>query len=254
IVSGLIIIILARGLSSVRSFDKSPVASLGENQLLSCYLNMDQTTSLSRMSVTWTKSGVTGVVSEFKNGGTHFEDQNTQFKGRAALFPAALLTGNASLLLSAVRSEDQGQYTCTISSSSGGGTVSVELRTGAFSAPSFTLSKDSLTAVAEQWFPEPSVTWTDQSGIVLNGNTSLKSNSAGVYSKCSACFNMINNYNALFFITLFWTLTLHSSWPELPWGRLSVSRLPLCAIDSSSHHQPLMGKVGEVSSNLLLMY
>ncbi|CAL9690679.1 unnamed protein product [Knipowitschia caucasica] len=181
----IIIIILAftftGRLSSVLSFDESPVANLGENHLLSCFLTSDPAPALSRTTVTWTKRGVSGVVFRFQNGAVTLQNQSPQFKGRAALSRDELRTGNASLLLSAVRSQDRGHYTCIVSSSTGGGAVTVELRTGAFSAPSFTLSKKNLTAVAERWFPEPRVTWTDLSDTVLTGTTSLRSTGAGVY-------------------------------------------------------------------------
>lgn len=187
IVAGLIIIILASAFAgrsaSVLSVITSPVASLGKSQLLSCYLPKGQTVALSRMSVTWTKSGVSGVVYELKNGAANLQNQNSQFSGRAELFPTKVQTGNASLFLTPVRIEDQGEYTCSISirSSSRGGTVSLNLHTEAFSAPTFNLSGDSLEAVAEQWFPKPSVTWTDQRGTVLPGNTSFTLNNVGVY-------------------------------------------------------------------------
>ncbi|XP_020776081.2 V-set domain-containing T-cell activation inhibitor 1 [Boleophthalmus pectinirostris] len=197
--SGIIIIILActftGRLSSVLSSDKSPVANLGENQLLSCYLRIVKIIPLSQMSVTWMKSGVSGMVYQFKNGAVDLENQSPQFKGRAALSLVDLRTGNASLFLSAVRNEDQGVYTCTMSSSAGAGAVTVDLHAGAFSAPSFTLSNSSLTAVAERWFPEPNVTWTNLSGTVLHGTTSLNSNSAGVYS-VETVLSSINTSNS----------------------------------------------------------
>ncbi|KAJ0070193.1 hypothetical protein NL108_002521 [Boleophthalmus pectinirostris] len=132
--SGIIIIILActftGRLSSVLSSDKSPVANLGENQLLSCYLRIVKIIPLSQMSVTWMKSGVSGMVYQFKNGAVDLENQSPQFKGRAALSLVDLRTGNASLFLSAVRNEDQGVYTCTMSSSAGAGAVTVDLHAG----------------------------------------------------------------------------------------------------------------------------
>uniref|UniRef100_A0A3B4BEI1 Ig-like domain-containing protein n=1 Tax=Periophthalmus magnuspinnatus TaxID=409849 RepID=A0A3B4BEI1_9GOBI len=200
VLSAIIIIILASAFagkhSSVLSLDKAPVANLGKNQLLSCYQQIIKTMPLSQMSVTWTKSEVPGVVYQFKNGAVDLENQSPQFKGRATVSSVDLLTGNTSLLLSTVRSQDQGKYTCTVSSSAGGGAVTVDLRAGAFSAPSFTLSNSTLTAVAERWFPKPSVTWTNLNGTVLHGNTSLNSNSAGVYTVDTVLspINMSNTY------------------------------------------------------------
>ncbi|XP_072300050.1 V-set domain-containing T-cell activation inhibitor 1 [Eucyclogobius newberryi] len=182
----IIIIILACAftgrLSNVLSLNKSPVGNLGENQLLSCFLQVNTPAPLSQTSVTWTKSGVSGVVYQVTRGAVALHNQIPQFKGRAALSLDALQKGNASLILSGVRSQDQGEYTCSVSSSTGAGTVTVDLRTGAFSAPSFTFSSSILTAVAERWSPEPNVTWSDLRGAVLPGTTSLNLSSAGVYS------------------------------------------------------------------------
>lgn len=88
------------------------------------------------MSVTWEKKGLSGNVYRFKDGAADLKNQSPQFKGRANLFPKALVSGNASLLLTAVRSEDKGEYTCSISSSVGGGSVTIHLRTaGEMTAP-----------------------------------------------------------------------------------------------------------------------
>ena len=52
----------------------------------------------------------------------------------------------------------------------------------AFSAPTFKLSSDVLAAEASRWFPKPNVTWSDHVGNALQGNTSFKENSAGIFS------------------------------------------------------------------------
>ncbi|KAF3694526.1 V-set domain-containing T-cell activation inhibitor 1 Precursor [Channa argus] len=186
IFSTLIILILAltfsRSSSQVMSSDTAPIANLGQDELLSCFLQTSMAqASLTQASVTWEKKDH-GIVYRYTNGAPDLANQIAQFKGRAEVFPLGIITGNASLLLRNVVGDDDGVYTCTIGSSNGGGTVNINLRTAAFSAPRFTFSNDTLDARASRWFPKPNVTWSDRNERLLKGITSLTQDSAGIFS------------------------------------------------------------------------
>ncbi|KAM8748448.1 V-set domain-containing T-cell activation inhibitor 1 isoform 2-T2 [Acanthopagrus schlegelii] len=189
--AALIIVILSVSLSgsgfggstsSVLSNNKKPIANLRKDQLLSCYFNTGQNSVINQVSVTWEKKGLTGLVYKYVNGADALTDQNPQFKARTQVFPDSLARGNGSLLLRAVRRSDEGEYTCSISSSEGKGTANIQLRTA---VPTFKLSSGALVAEARSWFPEPNVTWSDFDGHVLQGSTNFTPNSAGIFSVVS---------------------------------------------------------------------
>lgn len=121
---------LAGSFSEVQSSNRLPIANLGNDELLSCYLyTTSEQTTFRQVSVTWEKEALSGVVYQYENGAADLKDQNSQYKGRTQLFPDALVKGNASLLLRGVRSSDEGEYTCQASTSDGGGQVNIHLRT-----------------------------------------------------------------------------------------------------------------------------
>ncbi|XP_023692888.1 V-set domain-containing T-cell activation inhibitor 1 [Paramormyrops kingsleyae] len=183
IVGGFIILLLSiaftRYQSIVESKDTFPVGNITQDIILDCTFDPSSVNGKLAVdaTITWTKDGLGGVVYLYQDRAAQLQNQNLQFRNRAELFQNAIAVGNASLLLRNITVEDPGTYRCGVSAPSGHGTVSIQLRVAAYSAPSFTETNNSiLTAVANTWFPEPNVTWSDHAGNILNGNTSLFTN------------------------------------------------------------------------------
>ncbi|KAM4608691.1 V-set domain-containing T-cell activation inhibitor 1 [Polymixia lowei] len=193
IFAGIIILTLTLALTGtapdVDSRNRLPVANLGEDVLLNCYVPLfcegrDQRNI--DMAITWKKEGLSGVVYQYQDGVTEFRNQHPDFQTRTHLFLDLIASGNASLLLRSVRTSDEGVYRCTVGTSIGGGSVEVHLRTAAYSAAKFTLTKDNvLIAEAQRWFPKPNVAWLDRDGNILNSSTTFSQNSVGIFSLVS---------------------------------------------------------------------
>ncbi|XP_068186227.1 V-set domain containing T-cell activation inhibitor 1 [Antennarius striatus] len=187
IAATIIIIILSfafTGSSEALSLNRFPIGNISRDVSLSCYLNRDVIASVSRVSVTWEKVGV-GLVYQFQDNTPSLDNQDPQFRGRIQVSTRDLIEGNATMLLTDVRRSDEGTYKCSIRSSGGGGDININLRTAAFSAPTFTLMGDALTAAVNRWFPRPNVTWLDQEDQILQANTNLTEDSGGIFSVVS---------------------------------------------------------------------
>ncbi|XP_061698294.1 V-set domain-containing T-cell activation inhibitor 1 [Syngnathoides biaculeatus] len=132
--SALIIIILSVALSGswppVQSLNRLPVANLGKDHMLSCFLPTDnEQSTLKEVSVTWRKELLTGIVYRYEDGSESNTEQDSFYSGRVEIFSNVLVKGNASLLLRKVRRSDAGEYTCSLSHSGGSGNVNIVLRT-----------------------------------------------------------------------------------------------------------------------------
>ncbi|XP_033863997.1 V-set domain-containing T-cell activation inhibitor 1 isoform X1 [Acipenser ruthenus] len=196
ILAGIIILILATSLggnagSMVESRFKFPVGNLDGDVMLDCkFIAVDSGSKpVTTIMVTWEKEGLTGVVHKYASNVNQLQEQNPSYKDRTLMFPDQINNGNASLLLRNVQWDDEGSYTCSVSNSNGQGKVNVNLRVAAYSAPKFTIEATgqaaTLKAVAQRWYPKPTVSWTDFNGANLTGETEFSNNSAGIFKVTS---------------------------------------------------------------------
>lgn len=187
--------------SVVKSTNYSPIGNLGENVVLSCFIPQSSQSAVlvSDVSIIWTKTGLSGVVYEFQKGAPMLTNQSPEFRDRAQVSTEDVAANNASLLLKSVRLSDNGEYSCSVSTTKEQGKISLSLRIAAFSAPNFTKQGDILTAEAQQWFPKPNVSWLNKDGITLKGNTTLFNDSAGIFRLVSTLqpVRTLETYNCL---------------------------------------------------------
>lgn len=117
-------------MSLVQSLNRLPVANLGKDHMLSCFLPADsEQSTLKEVSVTWRKESLVGVVYRYEDGAESNSEQDSEYSGRVEIFRDVVPKGNASLLLRKVRRTDAGKYTCSLSHSRGSGKVNIILRT-----------------------------------------------------------------------------------------------------------------------------
>lgn len=71
-------------------------------------------------AVHWTQlAAAEPAVHSYYDGRDRVQHQNQNFRGRTSLFVERVSSGNASLLLTGVKVQDQGRYVCNCSSSAG---------------------------------------------------------------------------------------------------------------------------------------
>uniref|UniRef100_A0A8B9HZF9 Ig-like domain-containing protein n=1 Tax=Astyanax mexicanus TaxID=7994 RepID=A0A8B9HZF9_ASTMX len=157
----------------------------GGNATLGC--SFSASLNINSLIVNW-QYGDT-VVHSFYLGKDQLERQGANYRGRTHLFKEELLKGNASLLLTAVRSEDVGDYTCHITNEQGSTTP--------FDEPLLSLQPTcdsiNITVTVSNGYPEPEFKWHDSSGRELNQTqSSVLLDSRGRY-QVSSTINFQSN-------------------------------------------------------------
>ncbi|XP_033831780.1 V-set domain-containing T-cell activation inhibitor 1-like [Periophthalmus magnuspinnatus] len=123
----------------------------------------------------------------YYRGQTQHQHQHQIFKGRTSLFEEELSTGNASLLLSGVKVQDEGRYKCfTNTVTTDNKEIYVTLRV---EAPVLQVSLQQqgqqLVCRSEGVYPKPSVSWSPPSSAAVTTVTSSESGVWSVHSSVS---------------------------------------------------------------------
>ncbi|RXN10417.1 butyrophilin 2 [Labeo rohita] len=88
------------------------LAPLGCSVVLPCYGDMPSTTE--GLRVEWRKKDLEHLVHLYEDGESRAEAQQEDYQDRAHFFTDQIQHGNFSLRLDNLRTEDEGQYTCTV--------------------------------------------------------------------------------------------------------------------------------------------
>ncbi|KAG9283674.1 CD276 antigen-like [Astyanax mexicanus] len=166
----------------------------GGNATLGC--SFSASLNINSLIVNW-QYGDT-VVHSFYLGKDQLERQGANYRGRTYLFKEELLKGNASLLLTAVRSEDVGDYTCHITNEQGSTSEKIKVILAApFDEPLLSLQPTcdsiNITVTVSNGYPEPEFKWHDSSGRELNQTqSSVLLDSRGRY-QVSSTINFQSN-------------------------------------------------------------
>ncbi|XP_050957649.1 myelin-oligodendrocyte glycoprotein-like [Labeo rohita] len=102
------------------------VAPLGSSVVLPC--SVDQLLSVEGLEVEWRRTDSDTLVHLFQDGESQTGVQQEDYQDRAHFFTEEIQRGNFSLRLDNLRTEDEGQYTCTVYIQQESGETVVEIK------------------------------------------------------------------------------------------------------------------------------
>ncbi|KAK7881534.1 hypothetical protein WMY93_029943 [Mugilogobius chulae] len=164
--------------------------------LESCVLPCSFKTGTKDPVINWSKTPGDIPVHSYYHGQNQPEHQHENFTGRTSLFEKELSTGNASLLLSEVKVQDEGRYVCFTSSAEHDSRTShIHLTVYAHIGEVNVVMQDSqLLCSAEGLYPEPTVTWFSGSSFTRteNSRTTVHQREDQLYNINSSVTQMSN--------------------------------------------------------------
>ncbi|CAB1457767.1 unnamed protein product [Pleuronectes platessa] len=124
-------------------------------------------------------------VHSYYSARDQFVHQSERFRGRTSLFTDQISRGNASIRLTGLQLQDQGQYECYTSTITGAGKSSfINLRADApVRHVDIEQVEDSFTCRSEGIYPEPQLTWSTRppSNLTLQNQTTVKETEQQLY-------------------------------------------------------------------------
>ncbi|KAI7806220.1 hypothetical protein IRJ41_002323 [Triplophysa rosa] len=157
------------------------VAAPGSDALLRCLFPVKPNMDFEMLVINW-QHGDT-VVHSFYRRSDQLEKQSEVYNGRTSLFHDQLPAGNASLMLTDIQPEHNGEYKCYVTCNNGPYDVQkVQLLVAApYDEPEIAveyLCENIVVSLSSHGFPQPVVTWSAPLGYE---NTTLVLDSRGFY-------------------------------------------------------------------------
>ncbi|KAK1138190.1 butyrophilin-like protein 2 [Acipenser oxyrinchus oxyrinchus] len=171
--------------------DQPVIAEPGEDVILPCYIS--PSISAVDMELRWFRDAFEKPVHLYRFQKNLLGTQARAYRGRTALSPSALQTGNISLLVRNLRPSDRGVYTCLADDGIRYEEGQTEVKVTALGTqPSISMDftqgeQTRLVCRSEGWYPEPEVIWRDRDGnyVTSLSNTTVQRDSQGLLSVSS---------------------------------------------------------------------
>ncbi|XP_072409569.1 CD276 antigen-like [Chiloscyllium punctatum] len=171
------------------------VAEFGHDVTIPCTFQPDHDSPLRYLVVTWQLTASARVIHSYYYQTEQLAQQDPMYDNRTQLFVQELAQGNASLLLRAVRLEDQADYLCSVSTMLHRSSHTVSLRVAApYSEPKVTFdlgncSGPGLVNVSSSGgYPKPEVGWiaAGWNNVTEESRTAFWTGRRGLYSIISS--------------------------------------------------------------------
>ncbi|XP_058874454.1 butyrophilin subfamily 1 member A1-like isoform X2 [Acipenser ruthenus] len=169
--------------------DQPVIAEPGDDVILPCHIS--PRVSAVDMEVRWYRDRFDTPVHLYVNKKDQPGTQDSAYRGRTALRPSALQTGDISLHLRNLQPSDRGVYTCLADNHDEEGLTEL-IVTALGTQPSISMDSTQgeqtrLVCRSEGWSPEPEVIWRDRDGndVTSLSNTTVQRDRQGLLSVSS---------------------------------------------------------------------